>query len=88
VDSPAAKPARPRKLSHKEQRELDALPARIAALETEQAALTAKLADPAFYKREPSAFSTVKGRLDALEHEIAAALARWEELETIRTAAG
>jgi ATP-binding cassette subfamily F protein uup len=82
------KPAKPRKLSHKEQRELDALPARIEALEAEQAALTAKLADPAFYKREPGAFSTVKGRLDALEAELAAALTRWEELETIRAAAG
>jgi len=82
------KPAKPRKLSHKELRELDALPAQIEAFEAEQAALTAKLADPAFYKREPGAFSTVKGRLDALEAELAAALTRWEELETIRAAAG
>jgi ATP-binding cassette subfamily F protein uup len=85
---PTAKSAKLRKLSHKEQRELDGLPARIEALETEQSALTAKLADPAFYKREPGAFSTVKERLDALELDLAAALARWEELETIRTAAG
>ncbi|HTZ20708.1 MAG TPA: ATP-binding cassette domain-containing protein [Opitutaceae bacterium] len=84
----AAKPAKLRKLSHKEQRELDGLPDRIEALETEQAALTAKLADPAFYKREPGAFSTVKGRLDTLELDLAAALTRWEELETIRMAAG
>jgi len=82
------KPAKPHKLSHKEQRELDGLPARIEALETEQVALTAKLADPAFYKREPGAFSAVKTRLDALEVDLAVALARWEELETIRTAAG
>jgi len=90
VESPktAAKPAKPRKLSHKELRELDGLPARIEALETEQAALTAKLADPAFYKREPGAFSTAKGRLDTLEVDLAAALVRWEELETIRAAAG
>ena len=92
VDSPApkaaTKPAKPRKLSHKEQRELDALPARIEALEAEQAALTAKLADPAFYKREPGAFSAVKARLDALELDLAAALPRWEELETLRAAAG
>ena len=88
VDAPAPKPAKPRKLSHKEQRELDGLPAKIEALETEQGTLTAKLADPAFYKREPGAFSAVKGRLDTLEAELAAALARWEELETIRTAAG
>jgi ATP-binding cassette subfamily F protein uup len=88
VDASAPKPAKPRKLSHKELRELDGLPARIEALEAEQAALTAKLADPAFYKREPGAFLTVKGRLDTLEAELAADLVRWEELETVRTAAG
>jgi ATP-binding cassette subfamily F protein uup len=91
VDSPATKPTKPtkpRKLSHKEQRELDGLPARIEALETEQVALTTKLADPAFYKKEPGAFSAAKTRLDALELDLAAALARWEELEIIRTAEG
>jgi ATP-binding cassette subfamily F protein uup len=88
VESPKAKPAKPRKFLNKERTELDGLPARIEALETEQAALTAKLADPAFYKREPGAFIAVKGRLDALEIDLAAALARWEELETIRTEAG
>jgi ATP-binding cassette subfamily F protein uup len=91
VDSPATKPTKPtkpRKLSHKEQRELDGLPARIEALETEQVALTTKLADPAFYKKEPGAFSAAKTRLDALEVDLAAALARWEELEIIRTAEG
>jgi ATP-binding cassette subfamily F protein uup len=44
-----AKPVQGRKLSFKEQRELDQLPARIAALETEQGALHGRLADPAFY---------------------------------------
>jgi len=50
-------------------------------LEQEQAQLTAKLADPAFYKKEPQKFAEVKGRLDALEREHAVAFARWEELE-------
>src|SRR5262245_26557386 len=43
-DSPASK-----KLSFKEQRELEALPERIETLEAEQRALNAKIADPAFY---------------------------------------
>ena len=43
--APAA-PAKPRKLSYKEQRELDALPARIEALELEQKELAALLAAP------------------------------------------
>ncbi len=78
--------AQTRKLTNKEQRELDALPKQIETLETEQAELTAKLADPAFYKREPAAFSTVKARLDALEQEHARAFARWEELEAAKNA--
>jgi ATP-binding cassette subfamily F protein uup len=74
-----------RKLTNKEQRELDALPAQIDALETEQAGLAAKLADPVFYQRERSAAAQVKARLDELDRQHAAALARWEELETVRT---
>jgi ATP-binding cassette subfamily F protein uup len=77
-------PPKARKLSGKEQKELETLPARIETLEQEQAQLTAKLADPAFYKKEPQKFAEVKGRLDALEREHAVAFARWEELEAVR----
>jgi ATP-binding cassette subfamily F protein uup len=81
--APPAKSAR--KLTNKEQRELDALPAQIDALETEQAELGKKLADPVFYQRERSAAAQVKARLDELDRQHAAALARWEELEAVRT---
>jgi len=74
-----------KKLSGKEQKELEALPAKIELLEKEQAELTAKLADPAFYKNEAARFATVKARLDALEKDHARAFARWEELEGIRS---
>jgi ABC transport system ATP-binding/permease protein len=80
--TPKAKPVR--KLTNKEQRELEALPKQIEKLEAEQAELTAKLGDPGFYKKEPAAFSTVKARLDAIEREHATAFARWEELEAAR----
>jgi ATP-binding cassette subfamily F protein uup len=79
--APAAKSVKPRKLTGKEQKELDTLPARIEQLETEQAQLTTQLADPAFYKNEAAKFAVVKARLDALEAEHATAFARWEELE-------
>jgi len=79
-------PERRRKLTNKEQRELETLPKRIETLETEQAELTAKLADPAFYKNEVSKFTEVKARLDALEQEHATAFARWEELEAAKNA--
>ena len=81
TSSRGASAAKAKKLSGKEQKELESLPAKIEALEQEQAQLTAKLADPAFYKKEPQKFTEVKGRLDALEREHAVAFARWEELE-------
>jgi ATP-binding cassette subfamily F protein uup len=83
--TPAPQAKSTRKLTNKEQRELDALPAQIDALEAEQAELGAKLADPIFYQRERSAAAQVKTRLDELDRQHAGALARWEELEAVRT---
>jgi ATP-binding cassette subfamily F protein uup len=77
-----------RKLTNKERRELDALPARIELLEQEQAKLAAKLADPVFYKGEPSAPASARARLEACEREHAGAYARWEELEAARSGSG
>jgi len=77
--SAAATPAK--KLNNKERAELDALPARIEALEKEQAELTAKLGDATFYKTAGARFAEVKARLETVEREHAAAFARWEELE-------
>ncbi len=94
--APAAKPAapaprpkpaaKPRKITQKELRELEALPKRIEELETEQAELTAKLADPGFYQRDPGAAPAAKERLEAIEHEVAETFSRWEELEAIKAA--
>jgi ATP-binding cassette subfamily F protein uup len=74
-----------RKLTNKEQRELDTLPAQIEALETEQAELGKKMADPIFYQRERAAAAQVKARLDELDRQHAIAFARWVELEAVRT---
>ncbi len=79
-ETPAAPPAR-RKLSYKDQRELDALPQRIEALEEEQAELHTRLADPAFYQEAGEAVAEVNSRLKALEAELEEAYARWEALE-------
>jgi ATP-binding cassette subfamily F protein uup len=78
------KAAKTKKLSGKEQKELEALPAKIEVLEKEQAELTAKLADPAFYKTQGAKFAEVKARLEIVEREHATAFARWEELEAAR----
>ncbi|GIK25282.1 MAG: ABC transporter ATP-binding protein [Betaproteobacteria bacterium] len=82
---PAARPREARakaKLSFKDTRELEALPDRIAALESEQAALNARLADPALYRGAPEEVRTLRERLAALDEEIAQAMLRWEELES------
>jgi ATP-binding cassette subfamily F protein uup len=78
-----ARRARPRRLSYKEQRELDALPERIAALETEQARLKDESASPEFYKSPATHINAVLARIDAVHAELDAALARWVELEAI-----
>ena len=82
----AATPAtgKARKLTNKEQKELGELPARIEALEKEQAELTTKLADPVFYKTAGAKFAEVKARLDTIEADHAKAFARWEELEALK----
>ena len=82
--APSTSAAPAKKLTNKERRELEELPAQIEALETEQATLGAKLADPVFYQRERSAAGLVKARLDELEKSHAIAFARWEELEQLR----
>jgi ATP-binding cassette subfamily F protein uup len=81
----AAKPKGGRKLTNKERREIEDLPGKIDAMEREQAELGSKMADPVFYQRERSAAAGVKARLDELERLHAEALARWEELEAVRS---
>ena len=81
---PRPKVEKARKLTFKEGKELEGLPARIAALEGEEAELHAKLADPDFYKSAGNAVTTVNERLAAVAIELEAVYARWEELETIK----
>ena len=80
----AGPPVGRRKLSYRESRELEGLPARIEALEAEQATLTARTADPAFYRGTPDAVRDVHARLEAIERELDACLERWTELEALR----
>lgn len=78
----ATPPARPAKLSFNEKRELDGLPERIAQLEAEQAALQARLADPATYRAAPDEVARLNTRLAELETLVEQAMARWEALES------
>ncbi len=77
----AAKPAPAKaKLSYKEQRELEALPARIEALETEQKAVHERLANPDLYAKEPQQVPLLQARNETIENELMQALERWEAL--------
>ncbi len=69
-----------RKLSYKEQRELEALPARIEALETEQQAIAARLASADLYVQEPQLVAGLHARHGVIEEDLMRALERWEAL--------
>jgi ATP-binding cassette subfamily F protein uup len=85
--APAAPTVRPpivkaRKLSYKDQRELDAMPKTIQHLETEQAQLTDAIGDPELFRRSPADAAAALQRLQAVEKELEAAFSRWEALES------
>jgi hypothetical protein len=79
----AERPA-PKKLTHKEQRELEVLPARIEALESEQRALNAKIAGSDFYKEPPDIIKASLARVEELQHELTDVYARWGQLDSRR----
>jgi ATP-binding cassette subfamily F protein uup len=78
---PAPRAQRKERLSFKEQRELEELPARLDALSAEIAALERRLAEPDFYGRDPKGFALATQRLAAASSERSRAEERWLELE-------
>jgi len=77
---PPQAPAR-RRLSYKDQRELDLLPARIETLEAQLAELTGAMSDPAFFRQPHEAQAAHQAGIDAAQRELDACYARWEALE-------
>ena len=73
------------RLSYNEQRELEVLPSRIEALETEQRQLEEAVSHPAFYKETAVRIADVLARRDAVQAELLAAYARWDELDARAT---
>jgi len=76
-----AKPGRARKMSYKDVRELEALPANIEALEQEQAEISRRLADGSVYRDAPEDAKRLNERSAAIDGELTDCLKRWEELE-------
>jgi len=81
---PAARPATPKpaaaKLSYKDQRELDSLPAKIEALEKEQREINEKLAEGSIFQKDPKAAATLAKRAAEIDDLVLAAMEQWEAL--------
>ena len=72
-----------KKLSFKEQRELEQLPLKIEELENLQAELNANINSAEFYKQSAEAVAACLERLKATDEELSAAYLRWDELEGV-----
>ncbi|KES25499.1 MULTISPECIES: ATP-binding cassette domain-containing protein [Pseudomonas] len=80
--APAAAPeAAKKKLSYKLQRELEAIPGQIDALEAELAGVQEEISAPSFYQRPAEETRVVLERLDSLQAELDRLIERWAELE-------
>ena len=80
--------ARRAKMSFNDVRELDGLPAKIAALEKEQTALQLRMADRQIYSKSPQLVATLGARGNEIAAELETILARWEVLEAKKAEAG
>ena len=79
--SPVTREKLKAKLSFKEQRELDALPAEIEALEQEQLAITARMSSADYHKQGAEAIKADRLRADDIEKQLAKKFERWEVLD-------
>jgi ATP-binding cassette subfamily F protein uup len=70
-----------KKLSFKEQRELEQLPQQIAAMEVEQTAISERLADPTLYTKEPAEAKKLSQRFAEIDQLLMDSLERWEIIE-------
>jgi ATP-binding cassette subfamily F protein uup len=77
-------PRKRAKLSYKDARELDELPAKLEGLEREQKELATRLADPALYQDRTVDLKALNARHGAIEEELTRLLERWNELEAKR----
>ena len=76
-------PARTRKLSFKEQRELDGLEAAVLAAETRATVIEATLADPKFFSTRAAEATGFIAELEKTKAEVTRLYARWEQLDAI-----
>jgi ATP-binding cassette subfamily F protein uup len=75
--------SRGKKLSYREQKELEGLPALIESLEAEQSALQALMASADFYRCDKQEITVKLARAESLKQELDAAYGRWEALDNV-----
>jgi ATP-binding cassette subfamily F protein uup len=75
---------KPTKLSYKDQRELDALPGEIEAIEASIASVQGRIADPGFYTRDQETIQSTLRELAAAKLLLDERIERWGELETLQ----
>lgn len=73
--------AKQKKLSYKEQRDLERLPLLIAKLENEQKAISQQLADPDLYKQKPYEVQRLNQRFSEIDEQLMEALEKWEAID-------
>ncbi|GMM87059.1 ABC transporter ATP-binding protein [Vibrio fortis] len=76
--------AKPKKLSYKLQRELEALPMRLEELEAQIETLQEEVNEPSFFSKPVEQTQPVLDKLSAAEQELEVAFERWEELEALQ----
>ena len=88
MNGPGAASAQPRRLSYKEQRELEGIFDRIEAAEARASELERKLSDPETYKREGDAVGELQRAFEEARVEVGTLTARWDELASLDAEVG
>lgn len=83
---PAASRDKPRRLSYKEERELEGLEPRILTMEEEIAALETQMNDPSFYITRAAEAPVILADIESKKRMLHSTYARWEELEAVKVA--
>jgi ATP-binding cassette subfamily F protein uup len=84
----AAAKSKPRKLSFKEQRELEGMEAQIHAVEAEVARIEGLFADPEFFRKNAAKVNELTAELEVAKEKVPLLYSRWEELEAIKAESG
>ena len=87
IEKPEPKKAPSKKLSYKDQRELEALPAKIEALEISQSELEQHMSKPEFYDNQDDGGKSVEETLKQVaevQSQLEKSYERWEDLEKLR----